>query len=57
MVHLNLNPDGTFRNRKVIDGNDVHFAIRVGDFEAAVTHLIRAVFYETDDETILTALL
>ena len=50
MVHLNLNPDGTFRNHKVIDGNDVHFAIRVDNFEAAVTHLLTAGYHETDDE-------
>lgn len=50
MVHLNLNPDGTFRSRKVIDGNDVHFALRVENFEDAVSHLVKAGFHETDNE-------
>jgi glyoxylase I family protein len=50
MVHVNLNPKGTFRARKVIDGDDIHFAVRVDDFEAAVIHLTDAGFRETDDE-------
>jgi glyoxylase I family protein len=51
MVHLNLNPGGTFRARRVIDGNDVHFAIRLEDFESAVAHLKTAGFRETEDES------
>ena len=50
IVHLNLNPDGAFRNRKVIDGNDIHFAIGVDDFQAAVAQLLTAGYHETDDE-------
>ncbi|MFN4142435.1 VOC family protein [Aestuariivirga sp.] len=51
MVHLNLNPSGTFRSRKAIDGNDIHFALRVENFEEAVAHLQNAGIYETDEET------
>ena len=50
MVHLNLNPDGTFRTRRLIDGNDVHFAIRVEEFEFAVAHLRTVGFREREDE-------
>lgn len=50
MIHVNLNPKGTFRARRIIDGDDVHFAIRVDDFEAAMDHLLRAGFRETDSE-------
>ena len=50
MVHIIVNPDGTFRSRKTIEHDDVHFALRVENFEAAIKHLTDAGFYETDDE-------
>jgi catechol 2,3-dioxygenase-like lactoylglutathione lyase family enzyme len=34
----------------VIDGNDIHFALRVDDFEAAVSRLAGAGFRETGEE-------
>ena len=38
-VHLIDQSDGTFRQSKSIDHNDVHFAIRVSDFEYEITRL------------------
>jgi catechol 2,3-dioxygenase-like lactoylglutathione lyase family enzyme len=50
IVHLIVNPDGTCRPRKVIKIDDFHFALRVEDFDAAVTHFLNKGFRETDDE-------
>jgi catechol 2,3-dioxygenase-like lactoylglutathione lyase family enzyme len=38
-IHLVANSDGTFRGKSTIDTDDTHFAIRVEDFDAAMTHL------------------
>lgn len=38
-IHLIEYPDGTFRRKSVIDNHDVHFALRVEDFEAALKEL------------------
>lgn len=38
-LHLIDRPDGTFRTTRDIDHNDVHFAIRVPDFEGEVARL------------------
>ena len=49
-VHLVVNPGGTFRGNTRIDNNDVHFALRVVDFEAALRELARGGYRE-DAET------
>ena len=38
-IHLIDYPSGTFRRKSVIDNHDVHFALRVADFEAALKEL------------------
>jgi catechol 2,3-dioxygenase-like lactoylglutathione lyase family enzyme len=38
-IHLTLHPDAHFRKGKAVDNDDIHFALRVEDFEAAVAHL------------------
>lgn len=38
-VHLIDRPEGTYRAGRGIDHNDVHFAIRVADFEREVARL------------------
>jgi glyoxylase I family protein len=53
-IHLIDYPDGTFRRRSSIDNNDVHFALRVADFEAALTELSEKGYREDaaeDDPT------
>ncbi len=45
-VHLLLYPGGSFRDRGDVDPNDVHFALRVDDFEAALRELGRHGFRE-----------
>ena len=45
-IHLIDNPQGTFRASTAIDNGDVHFAIRVGDFEAAMADLQARGFRE-----------
>lgn len=50
-VHLIHHPGGTFRSNPVIDPSDVHFAIRVGNFEAAVSHLAKLGFREDAADT------
>ena len=47
-VHLIDRPDGTFRARPGIDHNDVHFAIRVPDFEAEISRL-KGLGYAEDE--------
>lgn len=50
MVHAEHHPKGREAVRKVINGDDVHFAIRVDEFDAAMDHLQRTRFRDTDDE-------
>jgi catechol 2,3-dioxygenase-like lactoylglutathione lyase family enzyme len=38
-LHLIANPAGTFRNSAKIDPRDMHFAVRVDDFEEAMREL------------------
>ena len=38
-VHLIANAAGTFRANPTVDLDDTHFALRVDDFEQAITHL------------------
>jgi catechol 2,3-dioxygenase-like lactoylglutathione lyase family enzyme len=45
-IHLISNPGGTFRSSPIIDTGDTHFAIRVEDFEAAMSHLAARGFRE-----------
>jgi len=41
-LHLIARSDGTTRDGKPLDSRDVHFAIRIQDFEAMLVHLHRA---------------
>jgi catechol 2,3-dioxygenase-like lactoylglutathione lyase family enzyme len=45
-IHLILHPQGSFRQSPVVDLNDVHFALRVVDFEVMVERLISYGFSE-----------
>jgi glyoxylase I family protein len=47
-VHLIDRPDGTFRPAFFIDHNDIHFAMRVPDFEAEISRL-KKLGYEEDE--------
>ena len=38
-LHLTINPDGHLRRHPRIDTGDIHFAVRVADFAAAMGHL------------------
>jgi catechol 2,3-dioxygenase-like lactoylglutathione lyase family enzyme len=38
-LHLTVNPDGHLRKHPKIDTGDIHFALRVTDFAAAIGHL------------------
>jgi catechol 2,3-dioxygenase-like lactoylglutathione lyase family enzyme len=38
-IHLTVNPHGHLRPESKIDTGDVHFAVRVADFEATLKHL------------------
>jgi catechol 2,3-dioxygenase-like lactoylglutathione lyase family enzyme len=38
-IHLTINPDGHLRPAPEIDTGDIHFAVRVADFVAAMNHL------------------
>lgn len=46
-LHLIERADGTRRDAKPLDSRDVHFAVRVGDFDAMLTHL-RSAGYRDD---------
>jgi glyoxylase I family protein len=46
-LHLIVRADGTTRGAKPLDSRDVHFAVRVGDFDVALAHL-RALGYRDD---------
>lgn len=48
-VHLVQNANGTFRANGTIDNNDVHFALRVSDFEAAMAELAEKGYREDLD--------
>ncbi len=48
-VHLIDKSDGTFRPTKSIDHNDIHFAIRVPDFEIEIARLKQLGFVEETD--------
>ena len=39
-VHVVEHDGGSYRTRPEVDANDIHFALRVEDFEAAVTWLV-----------------
>lgn len=45
-VHLVVYPEGTFRQRPVIDRNDWHFAFRTDDFEGVIDRLAALGFRE-----------
>ena len=46
-LHLILYPTGTMRRSAAIDANDVHFAMRVDNFDDALAELHRAGFRES----------
>lgn len=48
-VHLIDRPEGTYRPSRGIDHNDVHFAIRVPDFEAEVARLKQLGYHDEKD--------
>lgn len=56
-VHVIANTDATFRDGRPIDTADVHFALRVDDFEGMVNHLASHGFIETEDATLPRAML
>ena len=45
-LHLLERPDGTTRGEKPLDSRDVHFAIRIPDFDAMLDHLHSAGYSE-----------
>ena len=45
-LHLIARSDGTTRDGKPLDSRDVHFALRIQDFEAMLVHLHRAGYRE-----------
>ena len=49
-IHLIDYPNGTFRRKSVIDNQDVHYALRVDDFEAAVQELAERGYREDAGE-------
>jgi glyoxylase I family protein len=49
-IHLIDYAEGTFRRKNVIDNQDVHFALRVADFEAAVQELAEKGYREDAGE-------
>ena len=38
-IHLIVYPEASFRPSKKVDSSDIHFALRVEDFEAACAHV------------------
>jgi catechol 2,3-dioxygenase-like lactoylglutathione lyase family enzyme len=46
-LHLIERADGTRRGARPLDSRDVHFAVRVGDFDAMLAHL-RSAGYRDD---------
>ena len=49
-VHLVVHPGATFRASGEIDNNDCYFALRVGDFDAALNHLVQHGYSEDAPE-------
>ena len=49
-IHLIANPQGTFRKSPLIDTGDAHFALRVENFEAAVSELAAKGYREDAPE-------
>jgi glyoxylase I family protein len=49
-VHLIDRPEGTYRPARAIDHNDVHFAIRVPDFEKEVARLKALGYVENETD-------
>jgi glyoxylase I family protein len=49
-IHLIERPAGTFRPNPLIDADDVHFAIRVADFEAMVRDLMQKGYGEDGED-------
>ena len=47
-VHLIDRSDGTFRVSATVDYNDIHFALRVPDFEAAISHFKKCGYHESE---------
>ena len=45
-IHIIDRPDGTFRKNATVDSDDVHFAIRVKDFEGTMRELAAQGFRE-----------
>jgi glyoxylase I family protein len=46
-VHISLVPNATFRTSRGVETNDIHFAIRVGDFQALLK-TVSAYGYSAD---------
>ena len=46
-IHLTVYPEGSYRPSKKVDGNDIHFALRVEDFENAYTQIKSHGYDET----------
>jgi glyoxylase I family protein len=49
-IHLIEYADGTFRRKSEIDNQDVHYALRVADFEAALLELAENGYREDAGE-------
>ena len=49
-IHLTAHPKANFRTGRAVDNDDIHFALRVEDFEAAVTHLHHLGYDENHPE-------
>ena len=49
-VHVIDIGSGTFRQSAAIDHNDIHFAVRVPDFEAEIERLKKLGYREEDDK-------
>ena len=45
-IHLNVHEAANFRDGLGVDNDDIHFAMRVEDFESAVSHMERHGFGE-----------
>ena len=53
-LHLIVHPHSTFRTGKGVDSRDIHYAIRVKSYQAALEHLRAKGFREDAGETDLT---
>ena len=49
-VHLIDYPRGTYRDATSIDNNDIHFALRVGNFDETLSQLVEKGFSEDKPE-------